>query len=310
MTRTLILTSLVALLLTDPAPALAAAPTAEDRAKSAEWYELGMSAAKRKKWGQAAMAFDAAYETNPDPVLLYNAARAHHRHGDLAKARERYRRLESEGGLDAKVAKKVSKHLADVEAGLGVAAEEDVPPVPLQAPLFVHTSEAGSSYNVSVHDGATVTHTCEAPVTVDQPCELKVYAGTATVRVSGSVNKADRFRLTRLGADIELQDRNLAAMISTFAGLGVSVIGLVVLGLNDSAGEFWTITGVVVWQAGAVVTAVSMPIWLSNAEIDVGRYESPEPPEPQTDEEPQARWGGLSVTPLRDGVALGTGMVF
>ena len=312
MTRTLIVALVAGLSswLVGAHPALAAEPSAEDRETSAEWYELGMTAAKNKKWGQAAMAFDAAYETNPNTVLLYNAARAHHRDGALAEALERYRRLQADPGLDAKMAEKVTKHLADVEAGLGVAADEDVPAVPLQAPLFVHTSEGGSSYTVAVHDSSTLVHSCEAPVTPDQPCLLTVSPGRTTIRVSGSVNKSGRVKLTRLGADIELRDRNLAAMVSTFAGVGVSVVGLLILGLNDSAELNWTITGFTLWQAGAVATAVAMPIWLSNAEIDAGPYEAPEPADDEAAPASEARWGGLSVAPLRDGVALSTGMVF
>ena len=67
-----------------------AAKKAARRAKRME--KVGKVAYKKGKFGDALIAFAAAYKADPQPKFLYNIARCHEKSGDLAKAAEHYER--------------------------------------------------------------------------------------------------------------------------------------------------------------------------------------------------------------------------
>ncbi len=67
-----------------------AAKKAAKRAKRME--KVGKVAYKKGKFGDALIAFGAAYKADPQPKFLYNIARCHEKSGDLAKAAEHYER--------------------------------------------------------------------------------------------------------------------------------------------------------------------------------------------------------------------------
>lgn len=69
-----------------------ASPSAEDVRAAARKFTEGERAFRRRDYLHAAEAFEAAYDLAPDEDVLWNAARARHRAGDLARAANLYAR--------------------------------------------------------------------------------------------------------------------------------------------------------------------------------------------------------------------------
>ncbi len=85
----------------------------DDRAL--RWYELAMRAFKEKRWGEAALAFDAAYRYHADPTLLFNAARAYQRDEQLEPAKARYEDLLKASGVDPDIRQRAVDAVVQVE---------------------------------------------------------------------------------------------------------------------------------------------------------------------------------------------------
>ncbi len=71
-------------------PSGANPPTPQQTARA--WYDIAMKHTKSGAFGKAAVAFEAAFKLDPDPTLLYNAARSYHRAGRLREAKKLYQR--------------------------------------------------------------------------------------------------------------------------------------------------------------------------------------------------------------------------
>ena len=105
-------------------PARAFAPTGEElEAQAIEAYEGG-------NFEQAAKLFEAAYDANGDPNLLYNIGRVHEEAGKLERAIEYYDRfIHAEGvGLDSRMV--ASERLSRLRKVLGIEAQPEAPDEP------------------------------------------------------------------------------------------------------------------------------------------------------------------------------------
>jgi hypothetical protein len=109
------------------------AKSKHDSQKAAEWYQLAMDAMKSGEWNQAALGFDAAYRLDPDSRLLYNAARAYDKGGNLEEARKRYKKFLTIKDVPRKLRKKALVHVAAILSKLERAGDDgdlDEPPKP------------------------------------------------------------------------------------------------------------------------------------------------------------------------------------
>ena len=110
----------------EPAPVEEAAEPAEPSEPQPEpepnpawnWYELGAKSFKAKRYGEAAIAFDAAYRLDPTPTLLFNAARSYQLGGQLVAARARYQSLIQAEGVDPVTRRKSANAMAQLDATL------------------------------------------------------------------------------------------------------------------------------------------------------------------------------------------------
>jgi len=64
--------------------------------KAARMEKVGKAAYRQRKYDDAVIAFEAAYEADAQPKFLYNIARCHEKKGELAKAAEFYDRYLTE----------------------------------------------------------------------------------------------------------------------------------------------------------------------------------------------------------------------
>ena len=107
----------------ESAPPPAEEPPPEDAAedsggddRAVQWYQLAMKAFKEKRWGEAALAFDAAYRYHADPTLLFNAARAYQRDDQLETAKARYEELlQASSGVDPDIRQRAVDAVVQVE---------------------------------------------------------------------------------------------------------------------------------------------------------------------------------------------------
>ncbi|MEE2779522.1 MAG: hypothetical protein VYE15_03290 [Myxococcota bacterium] len=102
-------------------------------------YEVGMTAVEEGRFSDAANTFDQAYRLHPNVILLWNAARAHHRAEQFEKARDRYRTCLAEEDLPPKRRQQAADHMVEVELALRKVKptpppEETPPPPPLEPP--------------------------------------------------------------------------------------------------------------------------------------------------------------------------------
>jgi tetratricopeptide (TPR) repeat protein len=74
-------------------PALAVAQPADSKAQAAAVYASGQTAYQAKDYANAAAKFTEAYELDPDPVYLFNAAQAYRFDNDCKHAMDYYRQF-------------------------------------------------------------------------------------------------------------------------------------------------------------------------------------------------------------------------
>lgn len=102
---------------------LLVSPAALAGASASDWYEAGMAHMETERFDRAAVAFDQAYELDPSTVLLWNAARAHDKAGQLEAARNRYERFLQSEDAPAKLQKWTTERLAELDATIKAESE-------------------------------------------------------------------------------------------------------------------------------------------------------------------------------------------
>ncbi len=112
--------------------------TEQGHAAAKALAEQAMQAHAEGRYGDAAELFDSAYAAWSDAILLWNAARAHHKADNLLIARDRYETCLSLDAFPAKYRTKAAKYLVEVEVALRdrerEAAGEPAAPAPTPAP--------------------------------------------------------------------------------------------------------------------------------------------------------------------------------
>ncbi len=163
--RTLSILGILCLALALPSPALAGDPASDTRAK--ELYENGAQLYEEARYEDAIVAWRAAYDLSPRPLLLYNIASAEERSGQWKEAIEtwnRYRAFapsEEREVLEQRI-RNLEKRVAEVEEK---AAESEGPtrapwqPEAEPEPEKIDGGEAG----------ATSAETTEAQATAPPP---------------------------------------------------------------------------------------------------------------------------------------------
>ncbi len=116
-------------------------PTPEDMARSAALFEEAEVAYNAGDLAHAVELLDEAYGLYPEPVLLYNLARAHEALGHLAEARDNYEAF-LEAVPDTPDRGAIERRLATLRAQLDAAEEaRRRPPPPPPAPPPTDPSE-------------------------------------------------------------------------------------------------------------------------------------------------------------------------
>lgn len=95
------------------------AATNDDRRQAGKDFSDGDRAFKAGDFRAAAEAYERAYKRMPHPAALWNAARAWHRSGDLARAANLYARYLQEAPAGARDRNSAQKALAEVAPKLG-----------------------------------------------------------------------------------------------------------------------------------------------------------------------------------------------
>lgn len=99
--------------------------------KAARMEEVGKRAYRKGKYGDALIAFEAAFDADPQPKHLYNMARCHEQQGNLAKAADFYERYlreapDAEDSEDVETrAEFLTTKLKKTMARLEVTSEQD-----------------------------------------------------------------------------------------------------------------------------------------------------------------------------------------
>ncbi len=159
--------ALAALLLSlaGPAPTRAAQPTANELAAQ-QLFGKAVQLVNEKRYTEAAHVFEQAYQLDPDPGLLMNAARAYKGDNKLKLARERYWQVLGIPNLDPGTVAQAKDMLAQVEAEMRLAGIEapPLPPHPAAAATAVATTPAGASPTTSPAIQPSRDTTIRAPV--------------------------------------------------------------------------------------------------------------------------------------------------
>lgn len=97
------------------APATAWAAKKKGGATAGEWYAKGSGHMQAKEYIKAAAAFQAAFDLDPDPVLLWNIARAFEEAGENEKAKLKFQEFTAHPKAPAELRERALKHLRAVE---------------------------------------------------------------------------------------------------------------------------------------------------------------------------------------------------
>ncbi len=129
-------------------------------------YEEAMAAMETKDFATAAARFDAAYALSKSPVLLWNAARAHHKGEAFDQAKARYNMCLAIDDFPADKRQQAAQYLVDIELELKRRSEPPPEPDPPATPDPVVTpppTGTGSTAN----PWASVVHKTPEPAGVD-----------------------------------------------------------------------------------------------------------------------------------------------
>jgi hypothetical protein len=198
-------------------------------------FKEGTEKFERGAWSEARAAFERAYAIEPRPILLFNIGSTYRREGDLALAREHYRRFLEAGSGDAAleeiargVLEEIDRALAEEEARRAPPPEpEPEPAVATPAPVVVSPRPAPRRPRTSL-----------------------VVAGYASATAGGALigwalrdrNRADELEESaRLGGDDRAPPGHTGAVLGAgvaLAGVGVAAtIGGLVLDQPASDGR-------------------------------------------------------------------------
>ncbi len=142
------------------------ASLAEGQAKmtAKEHYKKGLSLYGLGKYNDAAVEYEAAFEMEPDPALLYNAAQAHRLAGNKQRALMLYQSFlrmfpKSDDGS-------VQKHIAALKTAIEAEGRaEHSPPIDTRPPADKHEPETHVAPTTTTTAPTTTAPTTTAPTT-------------------------------------------------------------------------------------------------------------------------------------------------
>lgn len=145
--------------------ARAAQPTANEMAAQ-QLFGKAVQLVNDKRYTEAAKVFEQAYQLDPDPGLLMNAARAYKGDNKLKLARERYWQVVGIPNLDATTLAQAKDMMAQVEAEMRLAGIEapPLPPHPTATTTTVTTTPAATAGAANPAIQPTRDTTVRAPV--------------------------------------------------------------------------------------------------------------------------------------------------
>ncbi len=100
------------LVVTMPRPPASAQPTADERARAADAYDLGVSAFRARDYATAARWFETANRLYPSSAAVVQAVRAYRNVRDVLRAGSLALRLEDEPNLSAQAAATVRQAIS------------------------------------------------------------------------------------------------------------------------------------------------------------------------------------------------------
>lgn len=200
-----------------------------DGRKAIEHFEAAMSLYEKGEYQQALKRFEAANEVEPAPVLLYNIAECHRQLGNNASAILYYRQYLAE----ERVAADRSEVVARIELlkAQMKADERTAPAVEIPA----GREESGGAVGSSQRTGPT----SPTKPTVPSPAQTaaSTTAPSPTVAVSSPAAPNSLATVTRAsGESAPEAEGTLWENPFLWAGVGTTVVGVVVLGLVLSQG--------------------------------------------------------------------------
>jgi len=138
--------------------ARAAQPTANELAAQ-QLFGQAVQLVNEKRYTEAAKVFEQAYQLDPDPGLLMNAARAYKGDNKLKLARDRYWQVIGIPNLDPATLAQAKDMLAQVEAEMRLAGIEAPPLPPHTTTLATATPTAVAATAPTTGPAATIQTT-------------------------------------------------------------------------------------------------------------------------------------------------------
>lgn len=117
--------SAVVLVAAAGSPAHAAKSSAADRRKAKRFYAEGKEHMKAGRFGLASVAFENAFQLDPNPVLMWNVARAYEEDGKLARAKQRFQTLIGMKGAPQALVDRAKERISDIDARAAKAADAE-----------------------------------------------------------------------------------------------------------------------------------------------------------------------------------------
>lgn len=102
----------------------AAKPTAAQKDEAKKQYEVGSAALEAKEFEVAARAFEKAYKLDPNPILLWNMARAQHWAGHLVAAKKNFIEFLKLERIPPEKRAQAAEHMAKIEVALKSKEDE------------------------------------------------------------------------------------------------------------------------------------------------------------------------------------------
>ena len=307
-----------------------------DSDKAAEWYQLAMEAMESGEWGQAALGFDAAHRLDPDPRLLYNAARAYEKGGNLENARKRYKEFLIFKDAPEELRQKAVDQLVAIELKLRAAEEAAKQPAsrPMSAPdggpraiAPPDTSAAlaprpegtaplrvitafNERYHVTIRDADGNSYKCPS-VSRKRHCAHYVAQGRAKVSVGGAVSGSQRIFVGDEGSTVNLRDAATGPLIGTIASWASFALGsgMIALAFDDGAdindAMLLATFGSLLATYGLIGGVAFTIVWAAHDEMTtkIGADDL-------TEDEVGVSWHGIGVAPGETGVVAATGISF
>ncbi len=231
-----------------------------ERARAAKHHDDGVAASRAGQHAEAAGHFDAAFEMDPHPTLLWNAARAWARAGRSAEARVRYLRYSVLEGVGAALREEaLMRHedlaraeragrLVGVALGAEVAGAVSAGKWEARAPTEASPLEPAGWTLVGVGGAAAVSGVVLLVLAEDLNADLG--------QLSGATHDGALDQFNRLEARVD-QHRALGATFLAVGGAALAVgVTLVLLAPEPGASSGDALSwGIVPSRDGGLVTA-------------------------------------------------------